>query len=65
MTTSVERADDRIIRIPLESHTEPASSQFEIREWPWDASELDDIWKQQKDTIRIGLVRDRTYLTWR
>jgi len=61
----VERADDRIIRLPNDRLAGKDASQFDVCEWLWDAPELDIIWRQLKDTILVGLVRDRAYLDWR
>jgi len=63
--TSVELAEDRIVRLSQEPCNEPDLSQFKVCQWSWNAPELDDVWQQQKDTVRVGLVRDRTYLEWR
>ena len=63
--TSVEWAKDRIVRLPQEGLGGPEPNHFDVHEWSWDAPELDEIWQQQKDTIRVGLIRDRDYLDWR
>jgi hypothetical protein len=63
--TWIEAAHDRILRVPQSVGALPEGGDLEVREWGWDASEIDDLWERQKDLIGAGLVRDRLWLEWR
>ncbi|MGD9853732.1 MAG: hypothetical protein AB7U20_02155 [Planctomycetaceae bacterium] len=55
-----------MIRISAEpGHSGADRSRCEFRPWPWEADEIDDLWQQLRGTIRLSLIRDRTYLAWR
>jgi len=58
-----EEACDRLVRIAAHE-PEPVNDQgIEFAEWSWDRDEIDEIWGGSK--IRAGLMRDRTYISWR
>lgn len=64
-STYVELAQDRLLHIPSEGESVDGTERYSIHRWSWDAPELDALWQQQRETVRIGLIRDRTYLQWR
>jgi hypothetical protein len=63
--TYIEWSDDYIVHSFSGESDQSECETIHIKEWPWNAPELDRIWLQQKDTVTAGLIRDRAYLEWR
>ncbi len=63
--THVECTDDYIVQSLAQELDQSECEEIHIENWSWDASELDGLWQQHKDTVRVGLIRDRAYLDWR
>lgn len=57
----VEKAVNRFVRPTRQS----AQAGLEIRDWGWRESGIEQVWRQQRDNIKIGLIRDVQYLSWR
>jgi hypothetical protein len=50
----------------LEAESGPAATgRFELRDWPWKAPEIDQVWRDQRIDVGTGLIRDTAYLSWR
>ena len=63
--THSEWANDQLVRCLPEESDDDMHAPIRIQEWSWHTPELDDIWLRQKETISVGLIRDRAYLEWR
>lgn len=44
---------------------QPVPAGLEIRAWDWREGGIERVWRQQRDNIKIGLLRDVQYLSWR
>ena len=59
----LEEAEDRLIR--MNGETAADSRAVNVRQWDWSEASLDVLWDDLQDTVPVGLLRDRQYLTWR
>ena len=43
----------------------PTGREVQLRDWGFDAPEVDAVWRQGSGLVRTGLIRDGAYLRWR